>query len=199
MTSNKNNITAVILAGGKGSRLGGQDKGLVDYNGKPLIEHVLERISPQVGTVLINANRNVDTYKQYGFPVINDDLSDFQGPLAGFASAMRASTTSHILTLPCDGPLLPLDLASRMLKKLSEKAGSIVVAHDGKRLQPVHALIPITLLESLEYFLANGDRKIDLWYAEHLVTLANFSDNPKVFSNINTEEQRQEMEKNKNT
>ena len=199
MTSNKNNITAVILAGGKGSRLGGQDKGLVDYNGKLLIEHVLERITPQVSTVLINANRNVDTYKQYGFPVINDDLSDFQGPLAGFASAMRASTTSHILTLPCDGPLLPLDLASRMLKKLSEKAGSIVVAHDGKRLQPVHALIPITLLESLEDFLANGDRKIDLWYAEHLVTLADFSDNPKVFSNINTEEQRQEMEKNENT
>ena len=125
MTSNKNNITAVILAGGKGSRLGGQDKGLVDYNGKLLIEHVLERITPQVSTVLINANRNVDTYKQYGFPVINDDLSDFQGPLAGFASAMRASTTSHILTLPCDGPLLPLDLASRMLKKLSEKAYKI--------------------------------------------------------------------------
>ena len=180
------------MAGGKGSRLGGQDKGLVSYQEKPLIQHVLDKITPQVGQIIINANRNQDEYAKFDYPVISDELSDFQGPLAGFLTGMRTSNTDYILTLPCDGPDLPDDLVSRLITALDEgeKGDSIVVAHDGERLQPVHALIPTTLIASLEGFLANGDRKIDLWYADNNMTTADFSDKPEVFFNINTEEQR---------
>ncbi|MEB8434178.1 molybdenum cofactor guanylyltransferase MobA [Cocleimonas sp. KMM 6892] len=191
MTINKNQITAVILAGGKGSRLGGQDKGLVDYQNKPLIEHVLEKIEPQVGQIIINANRNQDEYAKFKHPVISDELSDFQGPLAGFLTGMKTCNTDYILTLPCDGPDLPDDLVSRLISEVQNN--NIVVAHDGKRLQPVHALIPTSLIESLEGFLANGDRKIDLWYAQHPMATADFSDKPEVFFNVNTEEQRQQQ------
>jgi len=192
MTIEKNQITAVILAGGKGSRLGGQDKGLVSYQNKPLIQHVLDRIKPQEGEIIINANRNQDDYAKFDHPVIFDELSDFQGPLAGFLTGMRTSKTDYILTLPCDGPDLPDDLVSRLVNELENSQGenNLVVAHDGERLQPVHALIPTSLIESLEGFLANGDRKIDLWYAQHPMATADFSDKPEVFFNINTEEQR---------
>lgn len=192
MRIDKKNITAVILAGGKGRRLEGQDKGLVNYKGKALIQHVIERIQPQVGNIVINANRNKETYESYGYPTICDEMSDFQGPLAGFATAMKTVKTDYIVTLPCDGPALPLDLVSRMLSKLNtfnDISNCITVAHDGEWLQPVHALIPVALIDSLEKFLANGDRKIDLWYAEHELVLVDFSDQPDAFFNINKKEQ----------
>ncbi len=194
-----NDITVVILAGGKGRRLGGQDKGLVDYRGKPLIEHIIEAIKPQIGNnILINANRNQAVYADYGFPVISDELDGYQGPLAGFASAMKTVKTRYILTLPCDGPLVPHDLLARMLAEVvdSATADTLVVAHNGDRLQPVYALIHVNLLDSLEKFLAEGERKITLWYARHNMKIADFSDNPEAFNNINTEEQRQIMESN---
>lgn len=190
MTINKSNITALILAGGKGRRLGGQDKGLVLYKDKKLIEHVLERINSQVSAILINANRNQEIYEEYGYPVINDELSDYQGPLAGFATAMKIATTNYIVTLPCDGPLLPQDLVSRLSSKLENSSYEIAVAHNGERLQPVYALIPNRLIASLETFLANGDRKIDLWYAKHQTVFVDFSDQQDAFFNINTEKQR---------
>ncbi len=192
MRINKKNITAVILAGGKGRRLEGQDKGLVLYQGKALIQHVIERIKSQVGDIVINANRNQETYASYGYPTISDEMSDFQGPLAGFAIAMKAVKTDYIVTLPCDGPLLPLDLVSRMLSKLnsfSDASNCIAVAHDGEWLQPVHALIPVALIDSLEIFLAKEDRKIDLWYAQHELVKVDFSDQPDAFFNINKKEQ----------
>ncbi|MCF6191102.1 MAG: molybdenum cofactor guanylyltransferase [Cocleimonas sp.] len=192
MRIDKKNITAVILAGGKGRRLEGQDKGLVVYKGKALIQHVIERIHSQVGSIVINANRNQETYASYGYSTISDEMSDFQGPLAGFASAMKLVKTDYIITLPCDGPSLPLDLVSRMLSKLNDytdPSNCIAVAHDGERMQPVHALIPVALITSLEAFLANGDRKIDLWYAKHELVLVDFSDQPDAFFNINKKEQ----------
>jgi len=192
MRIDKKNITAVILAGGKGRRLEGQDKGLVIYKGKALIEHVIEHIQPQVGTIIINANRNHAIYEGYGYPAIGDEMSDFQGPLAGFATAMKAAKTDYILTLPCDGPTPPHDLVARMLTTLNtitDISNCITVAHDGERLQPVHALIPVALIDSLEAFLANGDRKIDLWYAKHKLVLVDFSDQPDAFFNINKKEQ----------
>ena len=195
MKMSKNNITAVILAGGKGRRLGGQDKGLVIYKDRPLIEHVLERIKPQVNSILINANRNKDIYASYAYPVINDEMQDYQGPLAGFSTAMNVVTTDYIITLPCDGPLFPHDLVSRMLTALDNHPERIVVARDGKRLQPVYALIPLALQSSLNTFLASNDRKIDHWYAKHDFITVDFSDVPNAFANINTEEQRQELEK----
>lgn len=191
MTINKSQITAIILAGGKGRRLGGQDKGLVDYQDIPLIQHVLDKITPQVDSVIINANRNQKSYAALGYEIISDELSDFQGPLAGFAIAMQASKTDFILTMPCDGPHLPDDYVARLIAATKDE-NTIVVAHDGERLQPVHALIPVSLIANLLEFLESGDRKIDRWYAQNDMATADFSDKPEVFFNVNTEEQRQD-------
>ena len=181
-------ITGVILAGGRGSRMGGQDKGLIEFNGRPLVEHLLDALKPQTGAVLINANRNQERYQTYGQPVVNDELSGFQGPLAGFAAAMQTANTLYIMTVPCDGPQVAPDMAERLLQTMQKEQAELAVAYDGERLQPVHALIPVSLLPSLQAFLANGDRKIDLWYAQHRMAQADFSDCRDMFRNINTPE-----------
>lgn len=206
MSISKQDITAVILAGGRGRRLSGQDKGLIKLNNKPMIEHILDRLKPQTESIIINANRNQKEYSLYGFPVISDELSEFQGPLSGFVSAMRflqtseqtrtplTTQTSHILTLACDAPLLPKDYVARMVSA-NTTADGIVVAHDGTQLQMTHALIPIALLKSLDSYLEEGQRKVENWYKEYPLILADFSDNPVAFRNINTEEERQKAEK----
>ena len=186
MPIDRNQITAVILAGGKGRRMGGQDKGLVELDGRPLIKHVLAIIAPQVGTVIVNANRNLDRYAGFGYPVVRDDLQDFQGPLAGFAAAMAVANTPFIITLPCDGPLLPVDYVKTMAGVLESEQAELAVAHSGDRLQPVYALLPCSLRPSLEKYLKKGDRKIDIWYQTHRVALADFSHCPQAFRNINT-------------
>jgi len=193
--NNSHTVTAVILAGGRARRMGGVDKGLIEVDGKPMIEQVISRIVPQTDHVIINANRNIEEYEKLGYPVISDTLSDFQGPLAGFLSAMQSCQSDYIATLPCDGPLLPTDLIERMLAGLGENA--IAVAHDGERLQPVHALISTALQESLQQFLQSGDRKIDRWYAQHNTSVIDFSDSPETFLNINTLEERDSFEKNR--
>ncbi len=187
-------ITAVILAGGRGRRMGGVDKGLVEFNGRPLIEHVIAAIEGQVRTLMINANRNLVRYQTFGLPVIADSLNDYQGPLAGFLAAMEMAQTPYIVTVPCDGPLLADDLVERLVQARERDAAEIAVAHDGQRMQPVYALIPIALKQSLQDYLAGGDRKIDLWYARHRVALADFSDLPSTFVNINTEEERDRLQ-----
>ena len=184
----RSNITAVILAGGRGRRLGGQDKGLVELDGKPLIEHILDAIASQVDRITINANRNQQSYADYGYPVINDNMADYQGPLAGFAAALSACNTDYIVTLPCDGPYVPENLVERLCNALIENNADLAVAHDGQRMQPVYALIPRSLLGSLQAFLDAGDRKIDLWYARHSTAQADFSDITETFFNINTAE-----------
>lgn len=189
-TTERDNITAVILAGGRGSRLGGQDKGLLEFAGRPIIEHILEAISPQAGAVIINANRNLQHYSKYGQPVISDEMADYQGPLAGFAAALAASSTDYIMTIPCDGPFVPADLIARMSRAMLDQHAELAVAHDGQRMQPVYALIPRTLESSLQQFLDSGDRKIDRWYALHTSALADFSDVADTFFNINTDDDR---------
>ena len=155
----KNNITAVVLAGGRGRRLGGQDKGLLEIDGRPLIEHILELVTPQVTAVIINANRNQPIYSSYGHPVISDNMTDYQGPLAGFAAALSVCNTDYIITLPCDGPFVPGDLVNRLSAAIEENDADLAVAHDGERMQPVYALIPRSLLGSLQDFLDDGDRR----------------------------------------
>jgi molybdenum cofactor guanylyltransferase len=179
-------VTAVILAGGRGRRMGGRDKGLVEIGGKALIEHVISIIAPQAGKLVINANRNGEEYRRYGYAVVSDSMSGYQGPLAGFASAMASAETPHIVTIPCDSPLLPDDLVQRLIDAMHDAHAQLAVAHDGERLQPVFALIGVRLLASLQQFLQRGDRKIDLWYAHHEMALADFSDCPNMFLNLNT-------------
>jgi molybdenum cofactor guanylyltransferase len=197
--SRREEITAVILAGGRGSRMGGVDKGLIELNGKPLIEHVLAAIADQVGAVVINANRHQAEYAAYGYPVIADSLADYQGPLAGFLAAMQSVQTADIISVPCDGPLLSDDLVERLYAARQREAAEIAVAHDGHRLQPVYALIPVRLRDSLQAYLDGGDRKIDLWYAQHRMALADFSDVPVTFLNVNTPEERDKLQAGDNT
>jgi molybdenum cofactor guanylyltransferase len=185
---NKPEITAVILAGGKARRMGGEDKGLVDLGGRPMIEYVIEAIRPQVDTLTINANRNLERYEAYGFHVVTDMMGDYFGPLVGMASAMQVTDTPCLLTVPCDSPLLREDLASRLYAALLREDAELSVVHDGERMQPVFALLRTDLLSSLLAYLGAGGRKIDTWYNQHKVALADFSMFPDMFLNINTPE-----------
>lgn len=181
-------ITGVILAGGRARRMGGTDKGLHALAGRPMIEYVIDALRPQVNALLINANRNRDAYARYGYPVIADETGDFPGPLAGMAAAMAQAPSDSILTVPCDGPWLPADLARRLAQTRAEAGVPICMAHDGERGQPVFALLDCALLLSLRAYLAEGGRKIDRWYAQCGVAVADFSDCPEVFINVNTPE-----------
>jgi molybdenum cofactor guanylyltransferase len=182
----RDRVTGVILAGGMARRMGGQDKGLVTFSGRPLVEWVIDALRPQVSALLINANRNRGAYAAYGHPVVGDDLQGFQGPLAGFASAMAAAATPWIVTAPCDGPFLARDLVQRLCDALVREQAQIAVATDGERMQPVYALLPVSLAPSLRDFLAGGGRKIDRWYGVHRVALADLSDRPESFANVNS-------------
>jgi len=188
-------ITGVILAGGKGRRMGGQDKGWLELAGRPLVQHVIDGLLPQVDRLLINANRNQERYRALGYDVVDDPIADYAGPLAGFAAAMAAAGDDLILTVPCDGPRVPADMAKRLRDALEQQHGMIAVAHDGERLQPVHALIDSRLLPDLQAFLAEGGRKIDTWYARHAFISVDFSDQRAAFGNINDPEQQAAFER----
>ena len=188
-------IAGVVLAGGQGRRMGGEDKGLVEVAGRPMVAHVLDRLRPQVGSLLINANRNRERYAEIaGCPVVADRQDGYAGPLAGMASAMEAADTRFVLTVPCDAPLVSGQLGPRLHESLVENGAELCVAHDGRRLQPVFALIDCSLLDSLLACLESGERKIDRWYARHRMATADFSDLPRSFSNINTPEERVALE-----
>ncbi|WP_246479989.1 molybdenum cofactor guanylyltransferase MobA [Motiliproteus sediminis] len=187
-------LSALILAGGRGQRMGGTDKGLEPLDNRPLVAHVIDRLGDAVSSVRINANRNQDTYRQLGYQVVSDELSDYQGPLAGMAAGLRDCPSRWLLVVPCDSPRLPADLAERLLAATEDGTHPIAVAHDGKRLQPVIALLHHDLLPSLEAFLARGDRKIDLWYQQHDMVAVDFSDQADAFLNINTREEKVALE-----
>jgi molybdenum cofactor guanylyltransferase len=194
MSISREDITAVILAGGQGRRMGGQDKGLIEFDGKPLAAILVNNLRQQAVDIVINANRNHAQYQQFGCPVISDQLEDYQGPLAGFASAMAVVDSVFILTLPCDGPLLTDDYVARFIASYNENDAAVQVAFDGERLQPVHALIKVDLLPSLKNFLDSGDRKIDRWYARHDYARVDFSDCANMFRNINTPADRESLQ-----
>jgi len=166
--------------------MGGEDKGLITLNDHPLIEYVLSTLVPQVGQVIINANRNLSVYEQYGYSVIKDEFDGYCGPLAGMASCLRAVTTPVMVTAPCDSPFVPPDLVPRLYRKMQEDDAEISVAHNGERLQPVFSMIKYMVLGSLLDFLHGGGRKIDKWFESHKVAVVDFSDRPDTFLNINT-------------
>jgi molybdopterin-guanine dinucleotide biosynthesis protein A len=177
-------VTGIVLAGGKGSRMGGVDKGLQPLRGKPMIEWVLERFEPQVGEVIINANQNVPTYSRYGHRVVPDQIGGFAGPLAGLHAGLNAAKHPLVVTVPCDSPFLPDDLVSRLRHALG--AHELAVAKTGEQPHPVFALMKRDVRESLEAFLASGGRKIDAWYAALKVVEVSFDDDADAFRNINT-------------
>lgn len=188
-------ITGVILAGGRSQRMGGEDKGLVRIDGRPMVDHIIRALSPQVGPLLINANRNLDDYRGFGYPVIPDIMGDFYGPLVGMASALQVTETDYLLCVPCDSPLLPHNLAQALYGALHARQAEIGVAHDGSRMQPVFALLRRDLLADLLTYLEAGGRKIDTWYAQHRLVIVDFSDRADTFFNVNTQQERRMLER----
>lgn len=180
-------ITGVVLAGGRGSRFAGKDKGLIDMLGRPLIEHVLATLTPQVGRVMINANRNTDVYGRQGCQIVPDRHEGYQGPLAGMASGLHFAASEYVVFVPCDSPLIGDDLVARLYDACVDSGSQVAIPDDGNRTHPVFALIDRSLAGSLEKFLADGERKIDRWMSRHRMITVDFSDAPERFSNINTE------------
>ncbi|MGY3569784.1 molybdenum cofactor guanylyltransferase MobA [Vibrio paucivorans] len=177
----------VILAGGQASRMGGQDKGLIELDGKPLIEHVLDRLSPQASSITINANRNQHRYMQFA-PVISDTFPDYPGPLGGIHAGLLNSETDWVGFVPCDSPQINTDLVERFCSQV-EPDSDILVAHDGEFKQPVFTLFHKRVLPKLTAFLESGDRKIILLYKGCNTSYVDFSDSPQCFVNLNTPEE----------
>lgn len=191
-------ITGMVLAGGQGTRMGGVDKGLQVFRGAPLAMQALLRLSMQkggwIGDTMINANRNIAAYESFGTQVWPDSLDGFAGPLAGFLTGLERCETQYLLTVPCDSPLFPFDLAERLALALNKESAEMAIAAapevDGQvRAQPVFSLMSIHLLESLTLFTQGGGRKIDSWTAQHKTVLVPFNlphDDPRAFANANS-------------
>jgi molybdopterin-guanine dinucleotide biosynthesis protein A len=200
-------ITGLVLAGGRGSRMGGADKGLQNFNGTPLALHALLRLQMQegglVGDQMINANRNLAAYEAFGVPVWPDTLNDYAGPLAGFMTGLERCESPYLLTVPCDTPLFPLDLAQRLAQAFDDEGTDIAMAaareeDDQLRPQPVFCLMRLDLLESLVAFTQGGGRKIDRWTDQHRTVIVPFDrpgDDPRAFHNTNTLAELHALEK----
>jgi molybdopterin-guanine dinucleotide biosynthesis protein A len=195
-------VTGLILAGGRGSRMGGIDKGLQNFNGMPLALHALLRLQPQVGSVMINANRNLSAYEAFGVPVWPDVLADYAGPLAGFLTGLERCETRWLVTVPCDTPLFPGNLVERLAQAAQEQRAEIAMAagreQDGQmHAQPVFTLLRAELLESLVRFTQSGGRKVDAWTALHKTAIVPFDepgDDARAFFNVNTLAQLHQLE-----
>lgn len=193
MTIERHEITGLILAGGRGSRMGGVDKGLQYHQGAPLALHALMRLGPQVGSVMINANRNLSAYEALEVPVVPDTTPDFAGPLAGMLTGLENCDTPWLVTVPCDSPLFPMDLVQRLAEAAEREGAELAMAtapeEDGhQRPQPVFCLMSVDCIESLTSFLNGGGRKIDQWTATRRMALVDFDD-AQAFRNANTLEE----------
>ena len=198
MTILKDEITGLILAGGRGSRMGGVDKGLQNHQGLPLAMHALMRLEPQVGHIMINANRNLGAYDAFGVPVWPDALPDYPGPLAGFLAGLERCETPYLVTVPCDTPNFPADLVQRLGSELVARDAEIAMAAtrtvDGVQVQPVFCLMKSTLMESLVRFTHEGQRKIDRWTAQHRCVDVVFDDEAAFF-NANTPDELRQLQR----
>jgi len=180
-------VTGIVLAGGQGRRMGGVDKGLQLLHGKPMVEHVIGRLAPQVDEILINANQNLEAYGRFGHRVVPDAIGGFAGPLAGLHAGLGAAKSPFALTVPCDSPFLPADLCSRLKNGLQEN--DLAVAKTGDQPHPVFSLVRVSVLDHLAQFLSDGGRKIDAWYSTLKIVEVPFDDEADAFRNINTREE----------
>lgn len=181
-------VTALILAGGKGRRMQGQDKGLLELAGRPLISHVIERVRPQVQAVMVSANRNQEQYLALADTVLGDDPQlgeQFAGPLAGVLSGLEVATTAYVLVLPCDTPCLPENLLPVLLEEIRRNQADITYVHDGERDQHLLMLLRRQLAPVLRQWLLAGGRAVHEWIATQRYCVARFND-PGSFINLNT-------------
>ena len=190
-------ITGLILAGGRGSRMGGADKGLQNHLGLPLAMHAMLKLAPQVGSVMINANRNLGAYESFGVPVWPDPQADYAGPLSGFLAGLEHCETPYLVTVPCDTPNFPTDLVARLAQALHAEDADIAMAATqdaaGVQVQPVFCLMKASLLESLVRFTQSGQRKIDRWTAGHRCCTVVFDD-ASAFFNANTPDELRQLQ-----
>lgn len=178
-------ISAVILAGGQGKRMGGVDKGLQLLQGKPLIQHILLRLTPQISQISINANRNQTDYAQYGYPVFTDELTGFQGPLSGMLTGLNYANTDYVLFVPCDCPYLPFNLTEKLISAVQKSNVFIAYANDGERQHPTFCLIAQQMRQPLQQYLAQGQRKILQFFHQQQAIAVDFSEQKYAFTNIN--------------
>jgi molybdopterin-guanine dinucleotide biosynthesis protein A len=189
-------ISGIILAGGQGRRMARADgeqrlnktveKGLVNFLNKPMVTHVAARLLPQVNEIIISANNETERYAALGYPVIKDEISGYAGPLAGLHAGMKAAKNSYVLSVPCDSPLLPEDLAERLSAALLTSGAEIAVAKTATQIHPVFCLCSSRLLPHLEHYLDQGGRQFEAWFASLDGITVAFDDNPNAFANINT-------------
>ena len=186
VSNNSTQISALILAGGRSSRMNGDDKGLLKLLNSPMIEHVINRLKPQVNQILISANRHLESYQEFGYKVLVDDYDDYRGPLAGMSRGLSHSNSNYLLTVPCDGPLLPLDLAKKMLDFAQQKNAKAVLVFDGKYRQPTYNLIHKDLLPAIKKSLENNEHKLGKWLMDNGAVNLDFADQKSAFLNVNT-------------
>ena len=186
-------VSGVILAGGLARRMNNRDKGLVVSNNKLMISYALQAIAPIVDELLINANRNIAEYQQFNYPVISDANDDFSGPLAGILAAMSVCESDVLLVMPCDSPFMNTAGLRHLLTEYYRCQVDIAVAFDGERVHPVFMAIKCSLKNSLQHYLARGERKIDRWVEQHNWVKVDFSANPEFLFNINTLDQLSEL------
>lgn len=184
-------LTGLVLAGGRGRRLGGRDKGLVTLHDAPLASYAMALLTDHVAEVLISANRNLDAYRALGARVVRDADSGYPGPLAGLLAGLEAAATPWLVVVPCDAPLLPPSLVARLASGIA--AADIAVAHDGQRLHPVVALLRTDLAADLARYLASGEHRVRDWYRRQRWVAVDFSDCPEAFANLNTEQERRRI------
>lgn len=188
-------VTAVILAGGRGSRLGGIDKGLIRIAGRELIDYIIEALRPQVSDIVIVANRHRTEYARFGLPVLVDSTPGYQGPLAGLLTALEYSSTPCLLSVPCDAPLLAADYATRMLQAMQQTSANASVAECHNRWQSVNCLVKTSVKESLEQALQHHELAVNTWLKSIGAVSADFSDSPMQFENLNNEADQERLEK----
>ena len=197
------NLTGLVLAGGRGTRMGGVDKGLQLLHGETLALHVMKRLAPQTGALLISANRHPEAYAALGLPfgatVVADTVAEFPGPLAGLLAGLRASRTEFMVSAPCDSPALPSDLAARLAHALDAHQADIATAttvdtHGETSIHPVFALLRTSLADDLSAFLQAGERKVRAWYARHKTVEVAFPDE-RAFYNINSLQELADLER----
>lgn len=192
--SGQNTVAGVVLAGGLARRMALQDKGLLLFSQRPLVSYALTAMAPLVGELFISANRNLDAYRQFGYPVISDANADFDGPLAGILAAMQATQAGILLVTPCDSPLIKTVHLQRLLTCFQDNDADIAAAFDGERMHPVFAALKTSLQDDLRDYLQRGERKLQDWYVRHRLIEVDFSEEPQIFTNINSPAELQALE-----
>jgi len=191
---NQTKVTGVILAGGLARRMNNQDKGLINYKGRPMVSYAITAVTAVADQTLINANRNREQYEEFGLPVVADQTGSFDGPLAGVLTAMLYTDADVLVVMPCDSPLIKAEHLQKLLDTRAENDADVAVAFDGERLHPVFLAIKTSLKNSLQDYLASGQRKMDRWLEQQKMVKADFSNEPEIFININTLAELSELE-----